>query len=54
MGRPLKGEAVRDVVSSVRISKDEAARLTAVFGGKPAVGLRALLDAWKAQHAEPE
>jgi hypothetical protein len=34
------------------MTKAEAKSLTEVFGGKPAVGLRALFDAWKAQHAE--
>lgn len=54
MGRPLKGESVRDKVVSVRMSEDEAKLLQSVFGGKPAVGMRALFDAWKAQHAQPK
>jgi len=51
MARPLIGDAKRDVVASVRVTKEEEALLVQTFGGKPANGLRILLDAWKATHA---
>lgn len=50
MARPLIGDAKRDVVASVRVTDAEAKLLIQTFGGKPANGLRILLDAWKATH----
>lgn len=50
MARPLIGDAKRDVVASVRITKEEEQQLVGTFGGRPANGLRILLDAWKASH----
>jgi hypothetical protein len=50
MARPMLGDAKRDVVTTMRMTKEESDLLTQTFG-KPATGLRALLDAWKATHA---
>lgn len=52
MARPLIGDAKRDVVASVRITKEEEQELVQTFGGRPANGLRILLDAWRSTHAQ--
>lgn len=52
MGRPGIGRAAKSAIASVRLTEEEKAELTSVFGS-PAKGLRALLNAWRANRKDP-